>query len=201
MSHSHNHKADLDNNEEKESAFEAPVSILEVPGLRVEVAAHKPEITALLEQARQSNQPVQLPGGQVVRLKPPPTPEPLEPGDYATILPTGAFPAYLKLCRWGKGFCGIRQDGQIAVTWLKFPLRDDRAFTYSWNNPDGASPVSEIVQIEGQSGILLHEKEHGQTKLVFFLRSGQHDCWLARGDLPREEIIRLAEGLLQTIEN
>jgi hypothetical protein len=126
-----------------------------------------------------------------------PQPEPW-PADGLAPLPN-YLPAGLTAALLGEGgYCAVDRAGRIAVTWFALGLPLDEPMYLAWNRLDGDPPRLEIVDLGVREAIWASatwSAVNADRPPVLIVRAGPATCWLIGGQLPRDELARIAASL------
>jgi len=161
------------------TGFRPVLATLEVPLLRVRLAL--------------SDAPPPPPGPGFVRRPQKITPE--EMTAVEAFLPR-ELPADCTAGRVGEGFCALRADGTVAASWSRVGPRRSADVTYLWRAERGPAPSLERVDLNGRAAVWIkpHADDRPQRNVIMLPIDSQHH-WTVGGELPLEELLRLAVGL------
>lgn len=144
---------------------------LDVPGLRVEV-----QDASWVEATR-----------------PPPSEPSLAPLGAGEGPIPGYLPPELTSTRVGDAYGATRPDGRLVVTWRRCHAPPRETFVFGWTTAEGGDPILERVDVGEQVGVRI--RVAGKTSSYLVSRAGPEACWLVAGDLPHDELMRIAASL------
>lgn len=105
------------------------------------------------------------------------------------------LPEDARLAPAGDGVAAVAPTGW-SVTWVSRPMSVDEPVLIGWDDEQGA-PRVEVIEVAGAPAALVESEATGTRWLV--LPAGPDQGWLVTGTLPREDLLRVAASLLESV--